>query len=201
MGMNTSGAEKPFGARSTLYTIGWLVFILGVVPSLFYVAGEWPTTSLSAGTILAQFWRQLGALLGLSIFSLGLAAYVFCSAWLIFFGRGPQGSKSSGHQPACNRGRTGHLLCIHRPCSFRWSAFHAQLLAGDEDRGAPVATPVRSVLRGVPQKRPALDPASAAGLTKRRPGRMMFSATAPNCHLPHDRPCHGRNRLPGKPPD
>jgi protein-S-isoprenylcysteine O-methyltransferase Ste14 len=53
------------------------------------VAGEWPTTSLSAGTILAQFWRQLGALLGLSIFSLGLAAYVFCSAWLIFFGRGP----------------------------------------------------------------------------------------------------------------
>jgi protein-S-isoprenylcysteine O-methyltransferase Ste14 len=26
---------------------------------------------------------------GLSIFSIGFAAYVFCSIWLIFFGRGP----------------------------------------------------------------------------------------------------------------
>jgi protein-S-isoprenylcysteine O-methyltransferase Ste14 len=86
----TSGAdEKPFVLRSTLLAIAFLVVLLGVIPSLFYLAGEWPTTSLSARTIFAQFWRQLCALVGLFIFSVGLASYVFCSGWLIFFGRGP----------------------------------------------------------------------------------------------------------------
>jgi protein-S-isoprenylcysteine O-methyltransferase Ste14 len=86
----TSGAdEKPFALRSTLFIIGFLVVLFGVIPSLFYLAGEWPTTSLSAGTIFGQFWRQLRALVGLFIFSVGLGSYVFCSVWLIFFGRGP----------------------------------------------------------------------------------------------------------------
>jgi protein-S-isoprenylcysteine O-methyltransferase Ste14 len=80
---------KPFALRSTLFTIGFLVLLFGIIPSLFYLADEWLTTALSAGTILGQFWRQLRALVGLSIFSVGLASYVFCSGWLIFFGRGP----------------------------------------------------------------------------------------------------------------
>jgi protein-S-isoprenylcysteine O-methyltransferase Ste14 len=81
--------ERPFASRSIFFLIGFLVVLLGVIPSLFYLVGEWSTTSLSAGTILAQFWRRLQGLVGLSIFSIGLAAYVFCSVWLVFFGRGP----------------------------------------------------------------------------------------------------------------
>jgi len=82
-------ADKPFALRSSFFTIGFLVVALGAIPALFHLAGTWLTTSLSAATILAQFWRGLCALSGLSIFSVGLACYVFCSFWLIFFGRGP----------------------------------------------------------------------------------------------------------------
>ena len=83
------GGEEPFALRATLFTILFLVFILGIVPSLFYLAGEWWTTSQSAGTILARFWQHLRMLAGMFLFSIGLAAYLFCSFWLIFFGRGP----------------------------------------------------------------------------------------------------------------
>lgn len=82
-------ADKPFALRSALFTVGFLVVALGVIPALFHLAGTWPTTSLSAATILTQFGRELCALIGLSMFSAGLACYVFCSFWLIFFGRGP----------------------------------------------------------------------------------------------------------------
>jgi protein-S-isoprenylcysteine O-methyltransferase Ste14 len=86
----TSVADgKPFALRSALFTIGFLVVLFGVIPSLFYLAGELLTTRLGAVTILGQFWRQLRNLIGMSLFSVGLASYVFCTVWLIFFGRGP----------------------------------------------------------------------------------------------------------------
>jgi protein-S-isoprenylcysteine O-methyltransferase Ste14 len=85
----TAAHEKPFALRGALFTVGFLVVVLGVIPSFFYLAGESQRTTLSSGTILAQFWDQLRALVGLSIFTIGLAAYIFCSVWLMSVGQGP----------------------------------------------------------------------------------------------------------------
>lgn len=84
-----TAAERPFALRSTLFTIGFLVLSLGVIPALFHLAGTRLAPSSGGATTLAQFGRELCALIGAAIFSIGLACYVFCSFWLIFFGRGP----------------------------------------------------------------------------------------------------------------
>jgi protein-S-isoprenylcysteine O-methyltransferase Ste14 len=82
--------DEPFALRSVAYTIVFLGLVLGVVPSLFYLAGERMLgSSFSAGAILAQFCADMQTLLGASVFCIGLGAYIFCSTWLIFYGRGP----------------------------------------------------------------------------------------------------------------
>jgi protein-S-isoprenylcysteine O-methyltransferase Ste14 len=82
--------EESFALRSVSYTIVFLGLALGVIPSLFYLAGQrMLDSSFSVGAILAQFWGDMQSLLGASIFGIGLGAYIFCSAWLIFYGRGP----------------------------------------------------------------------------------------------------------------
>ncbi len=81
--------SPPFALRSTLYTIGFLLFILGIVPSVFYFLGE---VSLGRGTAvesIRQFWLVFRILVGSAIFAIGLAAYLYCSIWLIYFGKGP----------------------------------------------------------------------------------------------------------------
>jgi len=82
--------QESFALRSISYTIVFLGLALGVIPSLFYLAGQRMLgSSFSAGAIFAQFWGDMQTLLGASIFCIGLGAYIFCSAWLIFYGRGP----------------------------------------------------------------------------------------------------------------
>ena len=82
--------EEPFALRSVGYTIVFLGLVLGVIPSLFYLAGERMLgSSFSAGAILSRFWGDMQTLLGASIFCIGLGGYIFCSTWLIFYGRGP----------------------------------------------------------------------------------------------------------------
>jgi protein-S-isoprenylcysteine O-methyltransferase Ste14 len=81
--------EKPFAFRATLYTVGFLVFILGIVPSIFHLLGEAPFRRLALSREVAAFWEDFRRLVGIALFASGLAAYLACSAWLIFFGRGP----------------------------------------------------------------------------------------------------------------
>ena len=85
-----SNPSKPFALRSALYTLGFLIFILGVVPSVAhligtYVSGEAP----EASPIIRHYWLGFIELVGIAIFTIGLASYLACSAWLIYFGRGP----------------------------------------------------------------------------------------------------------------
>jgi protein-S-isoprenylcysteine O-methyltransferase Ste14 len=82
--------EERFALRSVSYTIVFLGLLLGIIPSLCYLAGELMLGStFSAGAILAQFWGDMQTLFGASIFCIGLGVYIFCSAWLILYGRGP----------------------------------------------------------------------------------------------------------------
>lgn len=114
--------ERPFALRSTIYTIGFLIFILGVVPSIFHIAGEWalrlvfdaggafdaraagfqpvsgaaglqpaasPAPASPVLSDIRSFWSAFRILVGAGIFAIGLAAYSACSAWLIYYGRGP----------------------------------------------------------------------------------------------------------------
>src|ERR1043166_1001337 len=81
--------EKPFALRSLLYTIGFLVIVLGVVPSVFFLVGRLASTHESAKLIIQEYWTTLRALVGVSVFAAGLISYSACSAWLIFHGRGP----------------------------------------------------------------------------------------------------------------
>lgn len=85
-----SPKEKPFALRATIFTIGFLAIVLGVIPSLFLIVehrlfGPW----LGFWAEAANFWRSLRSLVGASLFAGGLVAYLACSAWLIFFGKGP----------------------------------------------------------------------------------------------------------------
>lgn len=81
--------EKPFALRSTIYTIAFLLFILGVLPSLFFLADRWLASTGETLAVIREFWTGFRSLAGIGIFAIGLGAYVFCSVWLIFFGRGP----------------------------------------------------------------------------------------------------------------
>ncbi len=81
--------DKPFALRSTLYTIGFLLVILGVVPSVFHLVGDWSLTASSPRWIIRAYWSEFRRLVGLTIFALGLGSYLYCSIWLIFHGRGP----------------------------------------------------------------------------------------------------------------
>ena len=90
----SNAEEKPFGLKATVLTIVFLVLILGVIPSCFYVAEK--LTFKGDVSFLQQvrfhaaiFWPAFLRLVGLSIFAAGLIGYLVCSAWLIFFGRGP----------------------------------------------------------------------------------------------------------------
>jgi protein-S-isoprenylcysteine O-methyltransferase Ste14 len=84
-------SDRPFALRSTLYTIGFLLFILGLVPSAFYIAGERLFAEYFAGfwATARAFWASFRVLVGAAIFAIGLAGYTLCSAWLIYFGKGP----------------------------------------------------------------------------------------------------------------
>jgi len=95
--------ERPFALRSTIYTAAFLLFILGVVPSIYHFAGELllrmvtgsepsvvqrvPASPIAAD--IRAFWSGFRTLVGAGIFAIGLATYLACSAWLIFHGRGP----------------------------------------------------------------------------------------------------------------
>ncbi|HKQ46795.1 MAG TPA: isoprenylcysteine carboxylmethyltransferase family protein [Phycisphaerae bacterium] len=81
--------ERPFALRSTIYTAGFLLVILAVVPSVFYLLGEWILTSIPARFIIQAYWTGFRTLLGIAVFTIGLAAYLYCSIWLIYHGRGP----------------------------------------------------------------------------------------------------------------
>ena len=83
-----AAADEPYALRGALFTTGFLVLVLALVPAVFYLAGEWRPGS-SAGAILTRFFAHLRNLIGISAFSIGLTAYLFCSIWLMFFGRGP----------------------------------------------------------------------------------------------------------------
>jgi protein-S-isoprenylcysteine O-methyltransferase Ste14 len=67
----------------------FLLGILGVIPSIFYVCGEWASGSRGFWLIAGRFWAGFRVLVGAALFAIGLAAYSYCSAWLIFFGKGP----------------------------------------------------------------------------------------------------------------
>ncbi|MBK8269193.1 MAG: isoprenylcysteine carboxylmethyltransferase family protein [Planctomycetes bacterium] len=75
--------------KAVVFTAGFLLVILGVIPSLFYVLGELPFSDDKFWVIAKTFWISLRDLTGTTIFALGLGAYLFCSAWLIGLGKGP----------------------------------------------------------------------------------------------------------------
>ena len=81
--------ERPFALRAVVYTLGFLILILGVVPSVFYLLGEVPFSDVPVGQQIRGFWIAFRGLVGIAVFSAGLAGYLFCSAWLIGIGRGP----------------------------------------------------------------------------------------------------------------
>ncbi|RIK67476.1 MAG: hypothetical protein DCC65_06515 [Planctomycetota bacterium] len=81
--------QKPFALRATIYTIGFLVVVLGVIPSIFHILGKMPVRDLPIGTEIRLFWTGFRHLVGIGLFAGGLFTYVACSAWLIYCGRGP----------------------------------------------------------------------------------------------------------------
>ena len=87
---STTSTESPFALRATLFTAGFLLLILGVVPSLFHLVGEWLSDEwVGFGAEARAFWQSLRVLTGMAVFAAGFVAYLACSAWLIFHGRGP----------------------------------------------------------------------------------------------------------------
>lgn len=81
--------ERPFGLRALIFTLGFLVFVLGVLPSSFHLLGKLPLEGWTWSTDVPMFWHGFRQLVGIAVFSGGLWVYAACSAWLIFFGRGP----------------------------------------------------------------------------------------------------------------
>lgn len=81
--------EKPFALRALVYTVGFLVFILGIVPSVFHILGKWPRGDFPLRSEIYIFWTGFRHLVGIGVFTGGLLAYIACSAWLIYYGRGP----------------------------------------------------------------------------------------------------------------
>lgn len=85
----SSVIERPFALRGTIYTIGFLLFILGVVPSLFFLAEQALVRGQPLGATIGRFWTGFQTLVGVGVFAIGLATYIYCSVWLIFHGKGP----------------------------------------------------------------------------------------------------------------
>jgi len=86
-----SSEPKPYALRATIYTIGFLLVVFGVLPSLFYI-GELYLLSDAEVDFWAEaatFWRAFRTLVGIATFSLGLIAYTYCSVWLVYYGKGP----------------------------------------------------------------------------------------------------------------
>lgn len=86
-----SSEPKPYALRATVYTIGFLLMVFGVLPSFFYIGEQYLLGQGELGfwTHAAIFWRGFRALAGVAIFSMGMAAYIYCSVWLITYGKGP----------------------------------------------------------------------------------------------------------------
>ena len=84
-----NSSEKPFALRSVVYTAGFLLFILGLVPSVFYLIEQACCGTGFNWKTIGNFWSAFQGLVGHGVFAIGLATYLFCSAWLIFHGRGP----------------------------------------------------------------------------------------------------------------
>lgn len=82
-------AERPYGVRGTVYTILFLLFILGLVPSIFYVLEQKVRSEMSFWNLASIFWVGFRSLVGVGVFAIGLASYIVCSFWLVFFGKGP----------------------------------------------------------------------------------------------------------------
>lgn len=109
-------SEQPFAIKAAVFTVVFLIIILGVIPSCFFVAEHWNSGSdeIAGHNLAVQvqvvedlpatdakgffahmsaraaiFWPEFLRLVGISIFTTGLMAYLACSAWLIFYGRGP----------------------------------------------------------------------------------------------------------------
>lgn len=82
-------APAPFALRSALYTFGFLLLILGVVSAVFDLLGEMSLGRATIGQNIWNFWLGFRHLVGMAVFTIGLAAYLFCSIWLIYFGKGP----------------------------------------------------------------------------------------------------------------
>lgn len=81
--------EKPFALRALVFTIGFLLVVLGLLPAVFHYLGRVPFGGADFWAIAREFWTSLYRLIGIAFFVVGLTAYLACSAWLIFFGRGP----------------------------------------------------------------------------------------------------------------
>lgn len=82
-------SEKPFALRAVVFTVGFLALVLGLIPAVFHYLGGLPFRDWGFWAVAREFWSTLLHLIGIAVFSAGLIAYVVCSAWLIFFGRGP----------------------------------------------------------------------------------------------------------------
>ncbi len=84
-------SDRPYAGLAAVYTTVFLLFILGVVPSLAFVAEHWlPDRTWTSFTAHAgAFWTALRRLVGIAVFTIGLAGYLFCSIWLMYVGRGP----------------------------------------------------------------------------------------------------------------
>lgn len=84
-----STVDKPFALRSAVYTVGFLLLVLGAVPSVLFLIERLLLGGEGAAASIRAYWVGLRQLLGIAVFSIGLAGYLFCSIWLMFFGRGP----------------------------------------------------------------------------------------------------------------
>jgi protein-S-isoprenylcysteine O-methyltransferase Ste14 len=88
-GVSASRPHRPFALRAVIYTIAFLLFILGVVPFVFHVGAEAVLGRAAVSEEARFISAEMRQLIGITIFVLGFASYLFCSAWLIVLGRGP----------------------------------------------------------------------------------------------------------------
>ena len=69
--------------------ISFLPVALGCIPWAFFAAWERLGPDGSPLIPPGHFWIGLSSVLGVTVFAIGFAAYLYCSIWLMFCGRGP----------------------------------------------------------------------------------------------------------------
>jgi protein-S-isoprenylcysteine O-methyltransferase Ste14 len=80
---------RPFAWRGIAYLIVFLPVALGCIPWAFFAAWERFGPDGSGVVRFGPFWMGICSALGVTVFAIGFTAYLYCSIWLMYYGRGP----------------------------------------------------------------------------------------------------------------